>query len=54
MTPDSVRSYNQWSTLNRVYGVVGVSYAHADELRAVLEFEPGLYSHHQVVSIYFL
>ncbi len=51
MTPDSVRGYNQWASLNRLYGVVDVSYAYADDLRAVLEFEPGLYTHHQMRAI---
>ncbi len=51
MTPESVRQYSQWSTLNRLYGVVDVSHEQADELRAVLEFEPGLYSHHQMRAI---
>jgi len=51
VTPDSVRSYGRWSTLNRIYGVVGVEYRHAEHLRAVLEFEPGLYSHDQMRAI---
>ena len=51
MHPGTVRQYQHWNTLNHIYGVVNVNLAHADALRAILEFEPGLYAHHQMRAI---
>ena len=37
-----------WDGLNHIYGVVEVIRDLENDLKAVLEFEPGLYSHTQV------
>ena len=38
-----------WDGLNHIYGVVEVIRDLENDLKAVLEFEPGLYSHTQVM-----
>ena len=47
--------FKEWSSLNYMYGVVNVSYHQKDDLIAHLEFEPGLYTNHQMkVSSHYL
>ena len=48
-SPSKVAVYNHWDTLNYIYGVVKIGHELIGQLKAVLEFEPGLYTHHQVV-----
>ena len=48
MTPKSLRHYQDWSSLNYMYGVVNISYHEDFKLIAHLEFEPGLYTNHQM------
>ena len=40
--------FRHWDGLNHIYGVVEVIRDLTKDLKAVLEFEPGLYSHTQV------
>ena len=40
--------FRHWDGLNHIYGVVEVIRDLTNDLKAVLEFEPGLYSHTQV------
>ena len=40
-----------WDGLNHIYGVVEVIRDLTKDLKAVLEFEPGLYSHTQVRTL---
>ena len=47
-SPSKVAVYNHWDTLNYIYGVVKIGHELIGQLKAVLEFEPGLYTHHQV------
>ena len=51
MTPDQVLQYHHWRGLNKIYGVVNVNLQYRAELKAVMEFEPGLYSHFQMKAI---
>lgn len=51
MTPLSIHHYNDWSSLNYMYGVVNISYHQDQRLIAHLEFEPGLYTNHQMKAI---
>jgi hypothetical protein len=37
-----------WNSLNYIYGVIKISF---DTFKAVLEFEPGLYTHKQMKAI---
>ena len=48
MTPRSLHFYQDWSSLNYMYGVVNVSFHEDMKLIAHLEFEPGLYTNHQM------
>ena len=48
MTPRSLHFYQDWSSLNYMYGVVNVSFHEDVKLIAHLEFEPGLYTNHQM------
>ena len=48
MTPKSLHHYQDWSSLNYMYGVVNISYHEDHKLIAHLEFEPGLYTNHQM------
>ena len=48
MTPRSLHFYQDWSSLNYMYGVVNVSFHEDTKLIAHLEFEPGLYTNHQM------
>ena len=40
--------FQEWSSLNYMYGVVNVSFHEKENLIAHLEFEPGLYTNHQM------
>lgn len=51
MTPKSIHHYQDWSSLNYMYGVVNISYHEDAKLIAHLEFEPGLYTNHQMKAI---
>jgi len=51
MTPRSLHFYQDWSSLNYMYGVVNVSFHEDMKLIAHLEFEPGLYTNHQMKAI---
>ena len=51
MTPRSLHFYQDWSSLNYMYGVVNVSFHEDQKLIAHLEFEPGLYTNHQMKAI---
>lgn len=51
MTPKSLHFYQDWSSLNYMYGVVNISYHEDVKLIAHLEFEPGLYTNHQMKAI---
>ena len=51
MTPKSLQHYQDWSSLNYMYGVVNISYHDREKLIAHLEFEPGLYTNHQMKAI---
>ena len=51
MTPRSLHFYQDWSSLNYMYGVVNVSFHEDIKLIAHLEFEPGLYTNHQMKAI---
>jgi len=51
MTPKSIHHYQDWSSLNYMYGVVNISYHEDAQLIAHLEFEPGLYTNHQMKAI---
>lgn len=51
MTPRSLHFYQEWSSLNYMYGVVNISYHEDQKLIAHLEFEPGLYTNHQMKAI---
>ena len=48
MTPSALPFYQEWSSLNYMYGVTNISYAEKESLVAHLEFEPGLYTNHQM------
>ncbi|XP_023334151.1 uncharacterized protein LOC111705736 [Eurytemora carolleeae] len=48
MTPAGIHFYNDWSSLNYMYGVVNTSYHEDQQLIAHLEFEPGLYTNQQM------
>ena len=48
MTPSALPFYQEWSSLNYMYGVTNISYAEKENLVAHLEFEPGLYTNHQM------
>ena len=43
--------FRHWDGLNHIYGVVEVIRDLTKDLKAVLEFEPGLYSHTQVTAL---
>ena len=45
------RKYQHWSGLNYLYNIVEVNLRYADSLKAVLEFEPGIFSHYQMRAI---
>jgi len=51
MTPKSIHHYQDWSSLNYMYGVVNISYHDDAQLVAHLEFEPGLYNNHLMKAI---
>jgi len=51
MSPASIHYYNDWSSLNYMYGVVNISYHQDSKLIAHLEFEPGIYTNHQMKAI---
>ena len=51
MSKEEIKYYNHWNSLNYIYGVVKVGHELLEELKAVLEFEPGLYTHHQMKAI---
>ena len=51
MTPETVLQYHHWKDLNRIYGVVSTDLGFRHELKAVLEFEPGLFTHFQMKAI---
>ena len=44
--------FRHWDGLNHIYGVVEVIRDLTKDLKAVLEFEPGLYSHTQVRTLF--
>ena len=54
MTPSALPFYQEWSSLNYMYGVVNVSFHEDVKLIAHLEFEPGLYTNHQMKVRLFL
>lgn len=52
MGPTDVRHYHHWNSLNHIYGVVNISLEGLEVNRkAMLEFEPGLYTHLQMKAI---
>eukprot|EP00094_Tigriopus_californicus_P000990 TCALIF_00958-PA protein Name:"Protein of unknown function" AED:0.30 eAED:0.30 QI:77/1/0/1/1/0.5/2/0/489 len=51
MNGNSVRQYQHWSSLNHIYGSVSINLKFADDLKAILEFEPGLYTKEQMRAI---
>uniref|UniRef100_A0A0K2SZH6 Uncharacterized protein n=1 Tax=Lepeophtheirus salmonis TaxID=72036 RepID=A0A0K2SZH6_LEPSM len=51
LTVERLSSYHHWNNLNHIYGVVQVSYELIEDYKTVLEFEPGLYTHHQMKAI---
>lgn len=51
MNPRKVRAYQHWKSLNHIYGVVNIVQKYAHQLKTILEFEPGLFSHQQMKAI---
>lgn len=49
--PPTILNYQQWNSLNHIYGVVNVSHQFAHDLKSILEFEAGLYTHQQMKAI---
>ena len=40
-----------WNSLNYIYGVIKINFDTDKQLKSVLEFEPGLYTHTQMKAI---
>ena len=49
--PQDIGAYNYWEKLNRFYGALNINKDLAKELKAIIEFEPGLYNHIQMRAI---
>ena len=51
MTPEGIHHYHHWNNLNRIYGAINIVMDLAHELKAIVEFEPGIYNHNQMKAI---
>jgi hypothetical protein len=49
--PEDIYTYNKWKDLNHQYGAVNINKDLAKELKAIIEFDPGLYNHLQLKAI---
>lgn len=49
--PADIHFYDKWDYLNRFYGALHVKRHLAAELKAIIEFEPGMYNHQQMKAI---
>ena len=51
MKPTDIDFYHHWERLNRFYGVLNINKDLAQDLKAILDFQPGYYNHIQMRAI---
>ena len=51
MQPNNILDYNLWEKLNQFYGAIHIQKELAKDMKAIIEFEPGLYNHIQMKAI---
>ncbi len=51
MDSNAIHSYQHWNGLNRIYGAINIIKDLAHDLKAIVEFEPGIYNHNQMKAI---
>ena len=51
MQPKDIFNYNFWEKLNQFYGAIHIQKELAKDMKAIIEFEPGLYNHIQMKAI---